>query len=886
MTMRIRFKNYSLLIIKITLVFDLFFSSTINVQGESFCDNLSPGFVSSEEKMTYGDFVFSESVFSDTYFLYFALLTHKTIIKDKQNLEYLLNKLNSFKFWENFKYKKYLTKNFVFIENNIVSIKFKDNSLVRVIPAYGHNININNGTIEDNIVPEFFYAAPNYIIQYLPKSAENPQIKLYSDNIKHMTGFGPELSYSALNILDEVSGLYITVEKGNDLNVNKDSQFVCKVEPGAPERARELVDLLNQGLISLNNISAEKDKEVERIITNMKRNVGTNRIYVYVSDNLNADSAYYESNGLQAIVFNRHFLDFLYEKWDSNHNKPPVPKSKKGREKYHEEQMENIAKQLGAMIMLTERLFHEIDHDEDEVEQILKNRLYYMACLKKVPSRLAMIKKNVFSEIQINRNRTKEKVVVGEYFGTNDYFRMIHEISKMSDMDEIRVKIKKYLEEINRKCSSQEALNFTTSQSTHLKKILLNHNIEDDLFGEKIFGMKFSEFFRLHGLFADVPHKRLEISKMQKIYIDKLLKRRVNKICKEILKIAEKYGYRKKAEDWISVLNKKDKQSLYPVILWAVRLIYPQNLSITEGKLFNKIHYEGLNLLTVPIFPVNAAEQIDWEMFDSWAYKSGWGAGTWRKPPDKYYYKKKISLYEFISSRDCFKDDEHSDFFVENVKKSKIDNQKNEEKTKNKQKTLSKTVREVKNEIDIMHSLAVQIDQSKTIGKITHILIDEKIPALTQSEIITLVNKNSRDKLVSEKIFFIDVNKIEAYAVENNCTNENTVVFMNESSFQEGVSLNFEGRIVTIEQQGVPDFVNLTGLIALARAIINKDSKVFLEAYQTLTNKPFELVEKLLEEGFSCLPKIISLILPRAGQVGINDQPMCNKLLRESLKSL
>ncbi|MFH1310508.1 MAG: hypothetical protein ABIH85_07525, partial [Candidatus Omnitrophota bacterium] len=132
--MQILFKNKNSMIIKIMLIFALLFSSAINVYGESFCDNLSPGFVYSQEMMTVDDFIFSESILSENYFLYFVLLTHKTIIKEKQTVDILLNRLNGFQFWEKFKYKKYLKKNFVSVNNNILQINLKDNSLVRVIP--------------------------------------------------------------------------------------------------------------------------------------------------------------------------------------------------------------------------------------------------------------------------------------------------------------------------------------------------------------------------------------------------------------------------------------------------------------------------------------------------------------------------------------------------------------------------------------------------------------------------------------------------------------------------------------------------------------------------------------------------------------------------------
>ncbi|MBU0683323.1 MAG: hypothetical protein KJ864_03435 [Candidatus Omnitrophica bacterium] len=62
--MQILFKNKNSMIIKIMLIFALLFSSAIDVYGESFCDNLSPGFVYSQEMMTVDDFIFSESILS------------------------------------------------------------------------------------------------------------------------------------------------------------------------------------------------------------------------------------------------------------------------------------------------------------------------------------------------------------------------------------------------------------------------------------------------------------------------------------------------------------------------------------------------------------------------------------------------------------------------------------------------------------------------------------------------------------------------------------------------------------------------------------------------------------------------------------------------------
>ncbi|MBU0683559.1 MAG: hypothetical protein KJ864_04665, partial [Candidatus Omnitrophica bacterium] len=409
--------------------------------------------------------------------------------------------------------------------------------------------------------------------------------------------------------------------------------------------------------------------------------------------------------------------------------------------------------------------------------------------------------------------------------------------------------------------------------------------------------MEFSKFFRKHGLFSDIPHKSTQISKEREKFINNLFKKGFNGIRKEILKIAKKHKKLEKAEDWIGNLchkrekrykkkqtvqngSIKNKYNLYPVVLWIAELECPQNLDKTEGKLFDKRYYEGLNLLTLTIFPVDDLGQIDWEIFDSWAYNSYF----FRVPPKIYFLKKKISLYEFFMCFDWFKQDDDSGSI--HLNKNEVETLVEKQEKKNKQKPFSESVLRVQKDIEKTELLTRKIDQSKTLDKITHILIDKKIPAFSQNEIVTLISKRSRDKMIAEKVLFIDANRMEFYAQENNCNDENTVIFLKESSFEENLSLKFGGKIIKVDQEEALCFVDLVGLIGLARSIMNNDIDTFLNLYKVLANKPFELSENLRKNGFSCLPKIISLMLPPPLKMPVDDCKKCNRLLMKSLKSL
>ncbi|MFC1480611.1 hypothetical protein ACFL5Y_04130 [Candidatus Omnitrophota bacterium] len=401
--------------------------------------------------------------------------------------------------------------------------------------------------------------------------------------------------------------------------------------------------------------------------------------------------------------------------------------------------------------MLAERLFHEIDHDTDEVNQVLHDLELYRYYVKNpIGSKLqdaaeydAGKKIGKIEDIEIEGfGESSLKMAFGSYFGTTAYFRMIWDLSERIDdieeekrpeekkkkKEEIPKIIRAYLERINRKNSSDNVLNFNQDQKDYAKSILEKLGIYNhDLFGEKIFGMKFFDFFKAHKLVTD------------------------------------------KSPD----------------------------------KLFDSIYYKGLNLFTIPIFPVDDKGEIAWEPFK-------WAKSTKRAPPKKYFEMKKISLYEYIVT--------HSDKVLKFTSARDADAAF----------------------LAGMRKIDRLTKKTTTASRVTHILIDNKIPALSQGELITLIKKKTRDPLVSEKIHFLETEDIEAYLADlakkkDRCDRTNTMVFLSNSEQIKNIKHDVNMLVVTKEE--TLSFVNLEGLIGIARSVLNKKWDTFRDLYTILTDE-------------------------------------------------
>ncbi|MFH1552669.1 MAG: hypothetical protein ABID83_03410, partial [Candidatus Omnitrophota bacterium] len=580
--------------------------------------------------------------------------------------------------------------------------------------------------------------------------------------------------------------------KDDDEAVEKLKKYLGIKETMAP-LAWELVEMLTQAFDLLNTIKDQDDDRSYSVLVNilerMKGQAKKANIQVKTAHNLNANSAYYENQ--RALVFNHRFISALYRFWVAN------------RQKHYEgaEQSKILSKQFGAQRMVAERLFHEIDHRADEVDQILDDLELYRYFKKKYPKFQEYAALDAYAEIDMEGvGKDSLDRFFGNYFGSNAYFFMIWRISKTSDemekesKEEAKEKKKKkilktiirYLERTNRENSGAKFLKLDPEQIKYIEDFLKSHGIKDDLFGEKIVGISMFDFFNIHRLFT----------------------------------------------------------------------------GRSRVKLFDRIHYKGLNLLTVPVFPVDNKGEIVWELFE-WAYAAKNAEPSNRVPPKKYFKAKKISLYEYsITHRN-------------EIYKTAAENGKKEVSRDGEGQDI------VEKGISEIHRLSDEIDQSGAMGKTTHILIDSGIPAASQQNLTKYIDQKFRDDdYVLEKIRFMDPESIKDYLKENKCDKENTVVFLGDPKKAEGI--NFDGKIFMIEKEASADFVNLEALIGLARAILNLDRNSFLEIYSRLTGKPFELEDGKLDD-LAKLPQIISLMLPRVSVIDVDKLKKYNDMLEENI---
>lgn len=770
---------------------------------------------------------------------------------------------------------------------------------------------------------------------------------------QHMIGFGPQISYPALKIDKETVGIYITaveenvkknksmvlladikgldmwtrkrlrrerlvtaglilkagkekliklvgkeekvqevIDACNKSYYKKQLSFVCRTEEGASERAMKLAEMLNQGFFLLNSVkdAPERDNEFsERVSTHLAdiaRRLRRRNVSVEIATNLEANSACYHNK----IVFNKKFIDFMYERW-----------IKHRVEKTHASWQE----EMGALVMIAERLFHEIDHDPDEIRQILQDLLYYKATLRNREPLRDAVRVDVSFEVKVNGG--DRMTPFGESFGTNAYFALIHRLAGMTDMNEVRREIREYLEATYQRFSRPEILGLTSEQIAYAEKLMKDHGIGDELFGEKIFGTDFTEFFRKHSLFsAERPYNYEHIDLEQRREWSKVYKWRVAEIREYILAAGRMIGAEDQTRQWMENRLKvthitgrgSTKKKLYPLIKWAVAVRHPQNFQRRSGKLFERLYYEGLNLMTLPILPVDKDGEIRWDLFRFNEGYSRWVAHEGRNrvfgaPPEEYYKVRKIALYEYLITHEIPRADE----------KVVAPEEKAQEPAEFVQGTLfdmdaldklgtvevpetavSKTGEYedlITVSIDRIHQLNTKVNIRDTLGQVTHILVDRDIPAASQRDLVTYLAKRSRDRMASEKIHFMSMDEINSYVVSNPCDIKNTVVLLSEAS-QIG-SVKGDVNMLVVSKDGVTDFVNLEGLLGISRSVLNRDWDAFRQIYAAMTGAECPQIRAEWLDDPVLFARNIIITLPPVSIIDIEEQQRLNERLKELL---
>jgi hypothetical protein len=753
-----------------------------------------------------------------------------------------------------------------------------------------------------------------------------------------MIGYGPMVSYEALKIAPDISGIYITTEKKN-VNGQDLTDIVCRAKQGAPKRSVEMAEMINQ-VLQLMNIQLEGAAQnthtsiqgyISQHLREIKCRLSDRKIAVEAAYDLKANSARYD----EKLVFNDRFLSILYEMWYS-HRIEVTP------EKWKEE--------VGALWMLAERLFHELDHDPDEVEQVLKDEMFYRAVLSEygfVRNAIAMDAAMPFAGSEGGR-----KTPFGELFHSNEYFHMIHRISKLKDRNEIRNEIRRSLSATFRYNSSRDVLGLPEDKIKAVQAMLTGHGIRDDVFGERIFNSDFSVFFRDHALFSGAePYFDPYIEKERKMYVSDMWNNNIVKIKARLLTVSRMIGAEEETARWIenrlgikSITGKDSvRKKLYPVIQWASHVACAQNYEKRAGKLFGNIYHEGLNLMTLPIFPLDKNGEIDWELF-KWAYEAPpTFADRERGPPRtgvpsrEYFRAKKVSLYEYIVTHDIQLQEppmttsttytgeraerpiqlslfEDLPAVVSGTsakpapkplmaattanKAGKAgggdtaeqltlfdfglgDEDPSADRAEGEYPVTQNDARAVRENIKGIHEMVMGIDIAPTLDKVTHILIESDIPAHSQQEILTLLNRRSRGGLVSEKIYFMDAVSINKYIVDNGCTQENTVVLLADDLKTGDMAGNVN--MLVVRKDGLSDFVNIEGLLGAARCVLNKDWDSFREIYSALTGSECpEIRPEWLADPVE-LAKHLIISLPSVNVINVDEQKKLNVMLRDAL---
>lgn len=748
-----------------------------------------------------------------------------------------------------------------------------------------------------------------------------------------MIGYGPMVSYDALKIAPDIKGVYITAEQstGNSQDV---IAIVCRAKPDSTQRAKDMAEMINQVLLVMN---MELDGTVVRPKTavqtyiaqhlrQMKWRLADRKIAVETAYDLKANSARYGDK----LVFNDSFLGILYKMWHS-HRVEVTP--------------EKMREEMGALWMLAERLFHELDHDADEVEQVFKDRMFYRAVI----SEHALVRGAVAMDaaMPVEYDGLGKKAPFGKAFHSDEYFSLIRRIASITDAEEIRLEIKRAISEMFRHNSSKEILGLSDEKIRAASAMLAAHGINDDLFGERIFNRDFGRFFMERSLFSvSAPYFDAYVERNRQEYVHRMWNDNVDGIKQRLLALSRAVGTEEETARWIENrlalrnITGKDsvRKKLYPVMVWASHVVNPQNYEKRSGRLFGDIYYEGLNLMTIPIFPLDKDGEIDWGLL-YWAYQDAPSfACRERGPPNtglpthEYFRAKKISIYEYLITHDMTAlssakrpgADRENDMprqlslFDElpavtdtapapdqnaTTAGTTDDGSGTTERREEHEPTLfdfgpgaedtdpsGNAIEYPVTEIDAasaadgikhVHGLTMAINVAPTLDKVTHILVESSIPAHSQQDILAYLNKRSRNDLASEKIYFLEADAIATYIADNHCTRENTVVLLSDGS-KLGEAVAGVNALV-VKKDGATDFVNIDGLLGAARCVLNRDWDSFRDIYSALTGTECPEIKPEWMADPAELAKHLIISLPPVRIMNVNDQQKLNGMLKEAL---
>jgi len=835
---------------------------------------LAPHLISSEGKMIGDPFLGSiEDSESEMNLLSFAIRSYKTIVENKKSVKTLFEELKELPYWEGFWLREHLEKDFIEPQQyGILHIKLKNNGLIRVIDLEKNVCDIDRGVFEkDGLIPDHFYPCYGHLVQYFRDFSDPAEDKASSsegqklnvdDPPQAMINFNPALSYQALELNEDIRGIYITAEKQEDGGY----KLVCMSEDEISSTAEEIMKFMNAALRLLEAVGiqdAEREdytgfsaKSYRREWNRIKTDTGRRKIFIESAFDFSANSArYYPERYKECIVFDYGFLDFLNKVFLSSTNEDMFSK--------------------GEVIVLAERLFHEISHAEDELVQVKRDVRLYETMIRPYAERLDAVKRDVVHKTV--GEGTSEADIFGNRYETNPYFKMLREISGLYETGTrtndivITEIIRNYIRENNQKISQKAAAFISAEDKAGIQKLLSLHGIKDDIFGEQVIGEDFKKFLSSHCLFSYFPPKINQYTRNdQQGYTRSIWKMRsISRIKDALISAACAHGTEEKMRQ--DLIGRNTKKSLYPLILWAAKVKYPQNYQRWEGRLFEEVHYEGLNLLLLSIFAVDDEWNIRWDLM-GWMHEDAKPMHSDGAPSFEYYRSKKVSLYEyFIMNPDDLPEITPDDVEIPGrlVQLSLFDDPE-----------FSRENPAVKKDIEAVHEAVSKVDHTQVVGKMTYIVIDDEILADSQSNIADLIERYSRDPLVSEKIVFIEHMDIDEYLAENKCDNTNTVVFVSGTE-----KINETPRFVNVlavEREITTDFVNIEGLIGIARSLLNRNVASFREIYKLLTGEECEVdIDQNMMEDPEILAKMILIRLPRISVLDFDRQQEYNELLRK-----
>ncbi|MFH1878506.1 MAG: hypothetical protein ABH883_06845 [Candidatus Omnitrophota bacterium] len=808
---------------------------------------LSPDIVSACNPMTDDDRMSGQKLISDINFLEFAIYLYRDVIEKNARFPALSTHLDSLPFWEGFRYKSFLEKKFINIKGDMLIIKIKGGRGVRVVPRRLFAIDEDNGRISDGIAPDLFCLTEEFLVQYfdvLPDGTQGTEKEKEAGNPLSMISYGPLLNYSLLDIAADFKGLYLEM---------KDGCLTCGVEGEHSPRTDSIAEMLEQVLTvmtmemqagtNIHGMDVDIVKKGSDLWDAKVKSIGNRRIWIESAHGLKANSANYflftEHEGgrkhREVIVFNDSILRFIFDRWNFHRIIPTK---------------ETFIEEIGALWMAAEMVFHEVGHAPDEVTQILQDRIFYKAFLNRHGYITTAVKTDVNLVIY---DPDEDKIgPFGDIFRTNAYFSMIHSIADMpdttrEDMDRIENVIREYLRNSFRENSAREKLGLSNREIHIAKRALKKYGISDSLFEGRIRGMEFEEFFRVHGLFSGTPpvisgknEKKRAAFRLTAHFAMSLAE--VKSKIVEAHIIAGLDGKKAVENITMALSNEKGtpKQKLRKLIFWAAKIFYPHNFERRSGKLFGRIYYEGLNLFTIPIFPVNDKGEINWELM-KWMRCGPKDNIYSRTPGKKYFVSRKISIYEYILSRRLFDPGWKSSqgFYPAGFPKTKGGIKKTKHlysRDRHLNDEITPDLRKLPffPQLTRVHHLIEQVNTARTAGKVTHIIIDTSIISDFQKEAAERIESFSKGGLVSEKIIFLDNSGILRYLESEGCTIDNTVIFLKNARDLKTIGKGLFRFLVSKEREDC--FVNMEGIIGFARSILNREWKDAACFYEDLTH--------------------------------------------------